>query len=76
MQQSCEGWQLRLVPLAVPVTVAFDFCMLCWDEGQLASKDSFHGYSPTKKEIVVTAFFLWTFMGFMQAVKSINFHQM
>jgi len=50
--------------------------MLCWDEGQLASKDSFHGYSPTKKEIVVTAFFLWTFMGFMQAVKSINFHQM
>lgn len=78
MQPSCKGWQLRPVPLAIPVKVAFWFflLMLCWDEGQLASKDSFHSYCPTRKETAVTAFFLWTFIGFMQAVKTINFHQM
>jgi len=50
--------------------------VLYWDEGQLASEDSFHSYCPTEKENAATAFFLWTFIVFMQAVKTINFHQM
>lgn len=50
--------------------------MLHWDGGQLASEDSFHSYCPTEKENAATAFFLCTFIVFMQAVKTINFHQM